>query len=196
MIQYFYFLFGLLIFKLIQFFFSIRKFKDHNELLDRELPPELDKIFYMDNNQLAHDYYIIPRNGIYYIGDNKFAVKVTQSSTFTFDGTIMGTINMFLAFLIDYSYVFTLSDDYKTAKIDIYLFNFIKMPDFLIIFKMTYQPETLMWKRESYIPLLSYFMEPHVYYMIPEKTTISENGPKQSNNTYEKYRSKSCYIFV
>ena len=93
---------------------------------------------------------------------------------------------MFLAFLIDYSYVFTLSNDYKTAKIDIYLFNFIKMPDFLIIFKMTYQPQTLMWKRESYIPLLSYFMEPHVYYMIPEETTISENGLKQINKTYEK----------
>jgi hypothetical protein len=194
MIQYFYFLFGLLIFKLIQFFFSIKKFPDHNELLEKKLPDSLNKIFYMDNNQMANDYYIIPRNGIFYIGDNRYAVKVTQSSAFTFDGTIIGTIYIFIAFLIDYSYVFTLTKNDTEAKIDIYLFNFIKIPDFFIIFKMTYQPETLMWKRESYIPLLSYFIKPHVYYMIPQETL--DTNQKIDNPTFNSYKSKSCCVFV
>ena len=193
MFVYLQFFIGLLIFKLIQFFFSIKKFSNHGELLTKKLLDNFNKTFYMDNNQIAHDYYINSKNGFYYIGDNKFGIKVSRSSAFTFDDTIMGKIIMFFAFLIEYSYVFTFLND-NEAKIDIYLFNFIKVPDFLIIYKMIYDSDTLRWKRESYIPLFNYFIKyKHIYYLIPEK---NKNDDAKNNEKYDANINRACYIFT
>jgi hypothetical protein len=135
---------------LICFFTKIINIKNQIDFVQYQLPDELNRPFFMDNNLLAN-YYIVNLSNGYMIDKYTLNLPISNNSTFTFDKSIKGLLTMFAVFLTDAKYQIKFDSDFKKGDIKLLLFNLFKVPSFLMNFTVTKIENSPNWLRESTI---------------------------------------------